>query len=205
MKAPAAILMLLVGLIAFPGVGSPREESIRSSDHFWAHFAVQGLEVERYAHLAALATSSDAVILGRVTSVKEGRIAGNELSGFVAYATIAIEVGEVLRSSLPIGTTVSLEVMVPERTILSDVAATLPAEDALFFLRNKGLEVAKLGWSRAAQELEWSYYRLAVSDGLFRNFDGRARVAIGAEADFVLAWEGRPFGDLVAEVSRSLR
>jgi len=71
--------------------------------------------------------------------------------------------------------------------MIDALPASLPVEESLFFLRNKGAAEA-------------DYYRLVVMRGVIVNRNGSAEVLPGDGDDFLSAHDGAEFDGLVAEV-----
>ena len=76
--------------------------------------------------------------------------------------------------------------------LIDPLRASLPVEESLFFLRNKG-----------AAEID--YYRLVVMRGVIVNRDGTAEVLPGDEEDFLGTLDGTDFDGLVAQVRAASR
>lgn len=180
----------------------------QASDAFWSHFHVVGSEVEQYDSLDSMAAAADVVFLGRVTSVAKGRIFGDANSGNpeetqVQYATLTVDVERLLAGSLPSDTRyVSLEMIMFDSEITS-MAANLPAEDSIFFLRNKGIEAQSLGLPSERIEEESSFYRLVIGAALLRVFDGHVVPSVGTDAEFLLALDGVPVDDVIAQITEA--
>ncbi len=76
--------------------------------------------------------------------------------------------------------------------LIDPLRASLPDEESLFFLRNKGAAEA-------------DYYRLVVMRGVIVNRDGRAEVLPGDDEDFLDTLDGSDFDGLVAQVRAASR
>lgn len=93
-----------------------------------------------------MTVGAEVVLLGTIADVAFGRSYGDEVDAeLVQLGSLTIDVGEVLSGRLvEPGPTVVVEVTLPGRRSPSELMLTLPRERGLFFLRNKGTEVA--GW-----------------------------------------------------------
>ena len=154
----------------------------------WSDTVAEAIELDQYASLAELTRGSDAVVRGRVLDVGAGRVFGDPEHSALHYAAVTVAVAEVAAGALPAGhaATFTLEVPLyggPET--LEGVRASLPREESLFFLRNKGGDEA-------------DFYRLVVMRGVVVNRNGAAEVTPG---DAVLdGVAGTSFDALVAQV-----
>ena len=154
----------------------------------WSDTVVEALELEHYATLPELVHGSDAVVRGRVVDVAPGRVFGDPERSALHYAAVTIVVEDVAVGSLLAGdaTTLTLEVPLfggPET--LEGVLSSLPRDESLFFLRNKGGDEAE-------------FYRLVVMRGVVVNRDGAAEVTPGDAVLDDVAWT--PFDELVERV-----
>ncbi len=155
----------------------------------WADTMVEATELEQYSSLAEMAGGSDAVVRGRIVDVGPGRVFGGASGSALHYAAVTIAVEEAVAGVLPPrhATQLTLEVPLyggPE--MLAALGSSLPKEESLFFVRNKGAAEA-------------DFYRLVVMRGVIVNRDGVAEVLPGDD-DFLSALDGSSFGALVAEV-----
>ena len=154
----------------------------------WADVGADALELEHYDSLPAMAAGSDAVVVGRIVDVAEGRSMGGASGHPLHYAALTVEVEELVSGSLPAGHAQRLTLEVPlfgGLEMLDAVRSSLPREESLFFLRNKG------GPERA-------FYRLVEMDAVIVNRGGTAEVSV-EEDGFMAALAGARFDDLVDE------
>ena len=154
----------------------------------WEGVVVDALELEQYDSLPEMVAGADAVVLGRVVDVAEGRSMGG--AGHpLHYAAVTVEVSGLVSGFLPSVDALRLTLEVPlfgGFEMLDAVRSALPREESLFFLRNKG------GPERA-------FYRLVEMDGVIVNRGGVAEPP--AEADgFMSVLAGARFDDLVAQM-----
>lgn len=154
----------------------------------WSDTVVEALELDHYASLAELTIGSDAVVRGRVLNVRPGRVFGDPAHSALHYAAVTVAVEELAAGALPPEHAATFTLEVPlygGPDTMEGVLASLPREESLFFLRNKGGEEA-------------DFYRLVVMRGVVVNRDGAAEVTPG---DAVLdGLAGSPFETLVAQV-----
>jgi hypothetical protein len=155
----------------------------------WGDTVVEALELEHYATLPEMARGSDAVVLGRVVDVAAGRVFAGASDRSLHYAAVTIAVDEAVAGSLPPRHAAQLTLEVPMFAgpdMLGALRSSLPVDESLFFLRNKG-------------GAEADYYRLVVMRGVIVDRDGTAEVLPGDD-DFLSALDGTPFDALVDEV-----
>ncbi len=154
----------------------------------WSDTLVEALELEHYASLPELVRGSEAVVRGRVVEVSPGRVFGDPEHSALHYAAVTIAVDEVTAGELRRAHVATLTLEIPlygGPETLEGVMASLPREESLFFLRNKGGDEA-------------DFYRLVVMRGVVVNRDGAAEVTPG---DAVLdGLAGTPFDVLVDRV-----
>ena len=159
----------------------------------WADTFVEAIELDHYATLSEMTRGSDAVVRGRVVGVAPGRsfgAAGHALH----YAAVTIAVDEAVAGTLPPRHATQLTLEVPlygGADMIDALRASLPDEESLFFLRNKGAAEA-------------DYYRLVVMRGVIVNRDGSAEV-MPSDEDFLTELDGSPYDTLVAQVREASR
>lgn len=157
----------------------------------WEGVAIDALELEHYDSLPAMAAGSDAVAVGRIVDVVEGRSVGGA-GRPLHYAAVTVDVEELVSGSLPSSHARRLTLEVPlfgGIEMLDALRSSLPRDESLFFLRNKG-------------GAERSFYRLVVMDGVIVNRDGIAELPAGAEG-FKAPLAGARFDELVDEIRLS--
>lgn len=112
-------------------------------DPFWVTFAFGPAadEIESYDSIAEMATHSDAIVVGRITSVDLGRVVhGDAAQDVVAYVTLTIATDRLIAGEAPPlvpveflgGSPASAEDMVARAR-----AAGLPASQVVAFLHEK--------------------------------------------------------------------
>jgi hypothetical protein len=158
----------------------------------WADVAADALELERFDSLLAMTAGSDAVVVGRIVDVTGGRSMGGASGHPLHYAAVTVEVDELVSGSLPTRHAQRLTLEVPlfgGLETLDAARSSLPREESLFFLRNKGGP-------------ERSFYRLVVMDGVIVNGGGTAEVPAEVEG-FMADLGGARFDRLVDEIRLS--
>lgn len=87
----------------------------------------------------------------------------------------------------------------PDPAYLEELVASLPDEEAIFFLRNKGSEAQAQWMSPDIVASDAPFYRMVSAQGVLRNHDGE--VAPGpAEGEFLQKLTGRDFRALLDEL-----
>jgi hypothetical protein len=173
----AAVLLLVLG------AGSVRAEAE---------------EVEQYASLEAMTLASDAVVLGHVVDVRPGRIFGG--CGYAA-ATVQVDglLAGALESSFWDGLTLEYFGGCGD---VADLIEQIPRQPAVYFLRNKGMDVRMFqpGATKAEIEAESGFWRTVIDAGTVINRNGAAHAPSTYNAEFLVAAEGLPFDDFVRAV-----
>jgi hypothetical protein len=171
------------------------------SDAFWSLVTPRGMAAEEYLAPAVMAASADLVVVGRVVSVERGRewVANPDLvnhpdpaareGAFARFATVMVQVESTLGPSAfeAARALVPVEVFLVRPEVLGELKTLASTERAIFVLRNKGPDDSV------------DFFRL-VNDtqGLVREFDGKAHVMSGEVASFARL-EGLPFTRVVEE------
>lgn len=157
----------------------------------WKDVGIDALQLEHYDSLPAMAAGADAVVLGRIVDVTAGRSMGGATGHQLHYAAVDVQVDELVAGSLPANHARRLTLEVPlfgGLEMLDAVRSSLPREESLFFLRNKG------GPERA-------FYRLVVMDGVIVNRGGVAEVTADGDG-FMAVLAGARFDDVVDGIRR---
>ena len=164
--------------------------------------AADVIEANHYDSLAAMTQDADAVVLGRVVEAVPGRV----FSG-CGYTAATVEVEQVLAGHLPSASQkrLSLEYFGFCTTPLPQLGKEIPAERAVFFLYNKGLDLSRLRPSATASEIahEAAFWGLVILAGTAVDLDGRVHVPQTLSAPFLAKLEGTSFAQFVGRV-RSL-
>jgi hypothetical protein len=158
----------------------------------WADTLVQATELERYDSLAAMTRGADAVVVGRIVDIAAGRSFGGATGHPLHYAAVTVAVEEVAAGALPgrHGATFTLEVpLFAGAESLDALRASLPPDESLFFVRNKG-------------GADSDFYRLVIQRAAIVNRDGAAEVAPGDD-DFLDALGGASFEEVLEAVRRA--
>ena len=162
-------LLAVASVSAVVAVLQPPNDLDRSNE-FWRRLHIRASEVEQYDTLEGMAVAADAVVIARITSVSPGRVFGEFVEGpqlddaLVHYASITIEIDEILAGALPAEDTPSLvmEVIVPQPADLPALTDQIPTETAIYFLRSKEMEAQRLGLPDNDAKAEGGFYRLVV-------------------------------------------
>ena len=176
-----------------PMIATPARTTPRFSA--WTATVVEAVELEHYTTLSDMARGSDAVVRGRVVGVAPGRSFGGASGHPLHYAAVTIAVDEAVAGTLPTRHARQLTLEVPlygGADMIEPLRASLPVEESLFFLRNKGAAEA-------------DFYRLVVMRGVIVNRDGAAEVLPADDDDFLAALDGGPFDALVGRVRAASR
>lgn len=196
-----AACLALVSAGAISNGTSIRPQQTRS-DNFWRLLSVSTLEVEHYDSLDAMTSGSEAVVLGKIVGVSLSRtFGGPEDAELIHLAALEVSASRVLAGRLTsTAMTIVVEVTVPGGRNIEDLQATIPTEEAIYFLRNKGTEASDLGFSPEEIEAEAPYYRLVSSQGLIRNLEGAALPPEAAEDPFLVDIRGARFSEVTSKV-----
>jgi len=174
--------------------------AVTRSNEFWSNYLVEGIQAERFRDLPEMTQASDAVVVGRIRSIEPGRIFGQAGDYQVSYVSASLWVDDVLSGrAAKAGDKLTLELMAADPSVLPEP----PRESTVFFLRNKGVEAARLGFPSSLQLAESAYFRLVRFEAFLRNFSGRVKVAGTAEYPWLVGLDDEPF-DGVVRMIRSL-
>lgn len=171
---------------------------------FWGYVAPGGDGAEHYDSLAAMTTKVDAVVVGTVTAIRTdpGRYQSLDLQGAL-FATLTLQIETVLAGKVNVAAPgqLNLAVFLADSRQYDRLAAGLPAERAILFLRNGLVEAIATKQSPLPDDA--IYYRVVSDQGLIRDVGGAA-VPVGNDP-FLVALQGRPFDAVVAEVAATAR
>lgn len=166
---------------------------------FSATSAEGTVEVEHYRSLRAMTRAADAVVLGRIISAEPGRIFAG-----CGYTAATLEVERVL----------ARRIAVPRPTLTIEyfsfcgafpkLGEEVPAERGIFFLRNKGVDIAAENANATAHEIEVEsqFWRRVITAGTIVEREGVAHLPSTYNAAFLQRLEGRPFNEVLREVRR---
>jgi hypothetical protein len=184
-----------------PTTGTP-EDGPYTAAEFWEYVVPGGDGVEHYESLAAMTEAADAVVVGTIVDLrKDDRYSEADLGGGLVVTmtlkferTLSGEVNPAAPGEL------NLSVYVTDPGQYDRFAAGLPAETAIFFLRNQFAEIdTNKGSHRPNDRL---YYRVVSDQGLIRDVDGKAIPAV-ADGEFLTALSGKSFDALVEGVTNA--
>jgi len=196
--AIAGVMATVVGLVVPKGQGS-------EPGGLWAAVTVAGVEAEYYDSMADMARAADAVIVGRIISVSEGRVFGtpdrtlkHPERAQTFMANLTIEVDEVIRGSLKPGW--KLEVMAPGRDRIDELGVYAKAEErSIFFLRDEEAWTRRLGWSDEYVKSAAGIYRLVRQGAVIVDHHSEALLPVPDE-EALAGIDGRRFIDVLAEL-----
>ena len=160
--------------------------------------AAEAEEVEHFDTLEAMTAGSDAVVLGRIGAVAPGRI----FSG-CGYSAAALRIERVLAGRVPVGAFVLTVEYFGFCGALPALGREIPAERGVFFLRNKAEDRRLFGGPVSALEIEAErpFWRTVIGAGTVVERGDRAHVPDSTNAEWLGAWEGKPFGAFVEAVA----
>jgi hypothetical protein len=96
-----------------------------------------------------------------------------------------------------------LEVQLPHGQGAEDVAAfaaEVPAEPALYFLRNKGVEAQTAGLPRDVATSELPFFRLVRPDSMVLSVDGKVVPLPGTETSYLISESAGEFAGLIERI-----
>jgi len=155
-------------------------------------------EVEVYASLPELTRAADAVVLGQVVAATEGRSFGG-----CGNTAATLRVDGVVAGRIPaLAPILTVEYFGWCAAELPRLGREIPAERGVFFLRNKGAELRAInpGASEAEVAADVPFWRLAILAGSAFDRGGRVHVPETLNADFLAAFEGKAFADLITAI-----
>ncbi len=170
-----------------------------SPAEFWLYVVPGGENVEHYETLGAMTKAADAVVLGTVTAIRTDpeHYKSLDLQGMM-YATLTLKVEATLSGTLHEAAPgeLNLAIFMTDPRQYDRFAARLPAERAIFFLRNGLAEAIAVKQTPLPDDA--IYYRVVSMQGLIRDVHG---VAVPVtEPPFLATLKGEPFDRVVAQV-----
>ena len=206
--------VLVLTVVIYAGA---RSSSRPASDTFWhTAYSVDGIEAEQYDTMAGMSRAADLVVVGSIERVAKGRefVANAEAASrtddpyrkhAIAYYAVAdLRISKVLAGNAVAGDVVQLEIFASQWQKLDALVGSPALDSGLFFLRNKGIEAARLSLPASTQAADKPFYRLVNRDGLLRRFDGKAAIPPDSEAAFLRPFEGMNFDAVTDLVRKSL-
>jgi hypothetical protein len=145
--------------------------------------------VEVFASIPEIADSADWVVEGRVIGTRSGRVMYENGVPYAWTALIGIDIATAYKGADV--DVLDLEVVYPvRRQFEALIAAPLPPESAILFVRNKGGDEAQ-------------YTRLVnMTQALYRVVDDR--IVVADSGSFALDWAGRPRSALIDSIREAL-
>lgn len=199
-------LMILSASFAV-GNSQPSRTPLSISSNFWRLLSIDALEAEHYESLSSMSTSSEVVVVGRITGISATRsFGGPQDAEVIRLAALQISVSKVLSGNLKApGGSVLVEVTLPGGRSVDQLRGALPPEEAIYFLRSKGTEATSLGFTPDQIKAEAPYYRMVSSQGLIRDIAGVAVPPDDAEDAFLAGLRGASFESVEDQVMDATR
>lgn len=170
----------------------------------WVHglTPVGAREVTHFESLSAMARQSQLVVMAEVQRVEFSRSIGDE-NDTVPYAVLELSVREVFAGTFPKGT-LRLEVLLSKARQVEELRPAVVGAVGIFFLKNKGDELAALGADSIIVDANQPFHRLESSQGAWHNHNGVVDIPEAALEDspFLRKWAGRPFDEAEQEIRR---
>lgn len=180
---------------SFP-VGQPYTDS-----EFWEGVVPGGDNVEHYETLADMTRAADAVIVGRITGIRndQSRYAGVDLQGAM-FATLSVSIDKIVSGAVNEASPSQLDlaIFMTDPRQYERFAARLPPERALLFLRSSLAEAKQNGQPPLPGDDH--YYRVVSNQGALVDMPGGTQSA-SATDPFLKAVIGLPFDKVVNLVS----
>ncbi len=190
---------VMVALVAVAG-GHGRSPHERS-DRFWSALFVRGAEAEHYDSLEAISLSADLIVIATIGSVEVGQSVGNDEDGWAHYAALTLDVETVIGSaSGATPSTLHVQQLMPSDRSITTLSGTVPEERAVWFLRDRDAEAARLNLPADVVARVQGQYRLAVREGVVREMGGRVHLPVGPLSPAYASWEGRDFEEFANQV-----
>lgn len=198
-----AVSLAILSAVFVATSGRATRTPLDASSHFWGMLAIDTLEAEHYESLVSMTGGSETVVLGRITDVRATRsFGGPEDAEQIRLAALEVSILKVLHGQLKSEQqTIDVEVTLPGGRTVAQLKDAIPAEEALFFLRNKGTEAIALGMTVDQVKAEVPYYRLVSSQGLIRSIAGAAIPPDGPDDAFSADLRGTPFDSVQEQVA----
>lgn len=213
--APIVTIWLVPALVAacvggvptrFPATvpsGTPVASArpLPNPSEFWREVAPGGQSDETAASIDDLLKQADLVARVRPVMIRAGRDFVSPATGRTYYyATVEVEVLDTHRGIPTPNQRGLLNVefyLGDDRTALERLAAAIPAEEVLIFLRNKAAEAASLGQDPDGPGAGRGYYRIAGPQGYVIDDGGTARTPSAEPGTELAALDGLPFNTIV--------
>lgn len=167
------------------------------AEEFWLQVSPGG-ESLQYSSLKSITESSDAVVVGRILSIGEGRPVDDPTGG--GYGTIAFSIESLVAGEIhpARSDTVNVEFFMPDARLYPRFAVGFPKDRILLFLRNKAAEALSLGLDPDGPLAGENFYRIASDQGYLRSVDGRIVPPVGATDAWLTDLAGHDFDATVA-------
>jgi hypothetical protein len=143
---------------------------------FWSLITGVGLEPHPPSTVDDIAVASDAIVVARVTGVRDGRVEKGVFDPTPpVYGTVPaprsvfveLTVDQVVAGDVRSGQTLDLELHAPPAPLtLDDVRALMPTDELMFFLLNSGASARKAGYGNLVGAAEDHIWTLASQKGV---------------------------------------
>lgn len=200
--------VLLVGVVAIVALGATTMGARQGPDvEWWRPVQLHSVRADNYATLSELARGADAVVVGRVSTLRMGRsfladpVRGDQ--GIARFAEVTFSIDEVVSDPwgrLSDESALVIEIFLTTEKSYELLAEDIPAAPSLVFLRHKGTEARTLGLDEATIAAEDPFYRLVVREAAIANDSGVADAFSDAEDGYLRALDGQSFRDVVSGV-----
>lgn len=202
---PIVFTVVALVILLITGWTNAISDERRSSDLFWSYAWIDGVQAEGYTSIEDIYSRTDAVVLGRLTSIQPGRVIGDvENDNAAYYVTVTLDLERVLRSrpgAVPASGTIQLELVTFQKEVVGSMVDSFAPERGLFFLTSKGLNAERAGEPKEVQIQEMSYYRLAVADGVLRDIGGQLFTRPSLDESLFTRLHTSPFDSAVEEIA----
>lgn len=194
------------------GEGSPEvlDLSAWPPGDFWRQVAPGGEALYVYPDIETMTEGVDAIVVGRVTAVSDGRpMSGDASNEGYGLGELAVAVEEVIgvdkrlgnRGVAPApGKIMTVQFVLSDMRLMPRFIGRVPDERVVLFLANLGLHADRFGLDPDDPTLGYDYYTIQSPQGYIREIDGQAVGPAGRDDAWLEALEGAPFDELVARV-----
>jgi hypothetical protein len=203
----AAATLAVVAVLAFNSQqgGSSAASAQQRSDRFWAALGIWNASWGAdYPSLASLVDGAHVVVRGRLTAVTAGRTFGSDAASdeLVTMAQFTLQVDERIKwdDRLAAQGTLNFEVVKPNDESIEDIAAGLPAEESVFFLRNRALAAQEEQRAPDVVAQRWPFFQQVNNMGVFREIEGMVQRPPDGDQTWLDKIDGTSYPDFVDTV-----
>ncbi len=185
-----------------------------TAEEFWASLFAGDPDFATYPSLQALATDSDAVVVGSFAGLETGPTYAGEYGGAIVMGALTLKIDRVLHGEVQTKTPGTLVVLLllgfrfagheadPWQERLASLQGAMPAGRGVFFLANMAAGVAKTGGDPKRPEADPYMYQVMSSQGYLRDVAGKVEAPIWHTSGWPESLRGRSFEDVVIEIER---